>query len=109
MFFDACGGLVAGPRYDETEAVHRIGRRLTSGELGIYSSHYFLWTHLLGDSAEQYIILEDSAIVDWRSIQQLAHIDLHASGIDYLKLYFKEPVPMCSCGANSSAATHLLN
>ena len=92
-FFDACQTLAPGLVYDEAEARLRKGRPLSAGELGCYSSHYALWQKLLDDTAEQYVVLEDDVIVDWSMLRSVAATNLIASGIEYLRLYYKMPCP----------------
>ena len=92
-YFDACETLAPELVYDEAEARLRKGRPLSAGELGCYSSHYTLWQKLLADTAEQYIVLEDDVIVDWSMLRAVARTDLIASGIEYLRLYYKLPCP----------------
>jgi len=86
-FFDGCTNLAPGLSYDEAEATLRWGRALTSGEVGCYSSHFSLWNQLLEDDADQYLILEDDVIVDWKFIERLVEVDFHGTGIDYLRLH----------------------
>jgi glycosyl transferase family 25 len=92
-FFDACTGLVPGLSYDGAER-KILGRDLTAGEIGCYASHYALWKRLLDDDADQYVILEDDVIVDWKFLAKLAEVDFGASGIDYLRLYCLRPSPL---------------
>lgn len=90
-YFDACETLAEGLVYDEEGARLHKGRPLTKGEIGCYSSHYSLWRQLMSDSAEQYIVLEDDVLVDWRMIEMIAQTDLLKSGVEYLRLYYKLP------------------
>jgi len=92
-FFDACEDLAPGLVYDEAQAVLQKGRALSKAELGCYSSHYMLWQRLLTDTADQYIVLEDDIIVDWPVLKAVAGINFPATGIEYLRLYYKYAGP----------------
>lgn len=91
-FFPAHTGQHPALRYDEEAAIVAKGRPMRGPELGVYSSHYAIWTDLQSDSADQYVVLEDDVIVDWNFLGKLAQVDLAAEGIDYLRLYYKLPV-----------------
>jgi glycosyl transferase family 25 len=52
-----------------------------------------LWTRLLDDDADQYIVLEDDVIADWAMMQTLARTDFRRAGISYLRLYYLSPSP----------------
>ena len=91
QFFDACTNVVPGLTYDHARAKVLMGRSLTAGEIGCYASHFALWQKLAGGDAEQYIILEDDVIVDWKYLERLADVDFRRSGIDYLRLYCRRP------------------
>ena len=92
-FFDAHTTLNPALSYSETEAMLAHGRPLKPGELGCYSSHYAAWEQLLNDDVDQYVILEDDVIVDWEYLKKVIASDLAALNIDYLRLYYKSPVP----------------
>lgn len=90
-FFDAHRGLTEGLSYNDEDALHHRGRTLNTGELGCYSSHVALWEQLLKDDADQYFILEDDVIVDWKALDIIASNDFTSSGMDYVRLYHKAP------------------
>jgi glycosyl transferase family 25 len=90
-FYSARASLHPSLRYDEEGAIVAKGRPLRAGEIGCYSSHYAAWEDLQGDDADQYVVLEDDVIVDWTFIGKLAETDLAATGINYLRLYYKAP------------------
>jgi glycosyl transferase family 25 len=91
QFYDAHRELSPGLVYSDAVAIAHKGRPLRPGELGCYSSHYSLWRQLIEDDADQYIILEDDVIVDWKAIEIISNVDLMRSGVDYLRLYQKRP------------------
>jgi glycosyl transferase family 25 len=93
-FHPARTSLHPALRYDEEGAIVAKGRPLRAGEIGCYSSHYATWEDLQSDEADQYVVLEDDVIVDWTFVAKLAQVDLAAMGIDYLRLYYKFPVPI---------------
>ncbi|WP_196233079.1 glycosyltransferase family 25 protein [Sphingomonas segetis] len=90
-FFDGLSGVVPGLVYDDSRARVLLGRSLGRGEIGCYASHYTLWTQLLRDDADQYVVLEDDVIVNWKFLEKLAQVDFGQSGIDYLRLYCLRP------------------
>ena len=90
-FFDACTGLAEGMELDELAISRNKGRALTRGEIGCYASHYSIWRDLVARGVRQAIVLEDDTVVDWAYLERLARADLHAAGIDYLRLYAKRP------------------
>lgn len=92
-FFDAWTSLHPDLRYDPNRLLNTHGRGLEPGEIGCYSSHFAIWQRLLEGDARQVIVLEDDVIVDWSLLSRLADVDLEADGIDYLRLYHKQPVP----------------
>jgi glycosyl transferase family 25 len=92
-YFDAHGGASPDLVYDPGQAILHKGRTLSDGEIGCYSSHFALWKQLLDDRADQYLVLEDDVVVDWKRLEVLAQCDLRAEGIEYLRLYYKRPVP----------------
>jgi len=92
-FLDASEQLHPDLRYDEDEAVVAKGRPLTKGEIGCYSSHFEAWKQLLADDHDQYVVLEDDVIADWDYLAALAAMDHEAAGHDYIRLYYKRPVP----------------
>ena len=91
-FHTASTSLHPALSYDEKSAIVAKGRPLRSGEIGVYSSHYELWSNLQTDDADQYVVLEDDVIVDWTFLSKLAQADLGGMGIDYLRLYYKFPI-----------------
>ena len=91
-FFSAHTGLHPTLSYDEEAAIVAKGRPMRGPELGVYSSHYAIWMDLQSDSFDQYVVLEDDVIVDWNFLGKLAEVDFGATGIDYLRLYYKLPV-----------------
>lgn len=90
-FFDACTGLAAGLELDELAVRRNKGRALTPGEIGCYASHFSIWQAMIERGTRQAIVLEDDVVADWAYLQRLAETDLHALGIDYLRLYAKRP------------------
>src|SRR3546814_12479420 len=46
---------------------------------------------MIARGVKQAIVLEDDTLVDWAYLEPLARTDLHAEGIDYLRLYAKRP------------------
>lgn len=94
QFFNACEALHPNLDYDEDAAIVAKGRPLTRGELGCYSSHYALWQQLVDDDdADQYIVLEDDVIADWRYIEKFAAVRHEDAGNNYIRLYYKKPSP----------------
>ncbi|MGN6270920.1 MAG: glycosyltransferase family 25 protein [Sphingomonas sp.] len=93
-FLDAFETLHPALSYDEDDAIVAKGRPLQRGEIGCYSSHYEAWMRLVADNdADQYIMLEDDVIADWRYLAALARIDHAALGHEYIRLYYKKPAP----------------
>lgn len=90
-FFDARTAPVPGLTYDDAAAKIIWARSLSAGEIGCYASHFALWKQLLDDEADQYVVLEDDVIVDWKFIERLLEVDFHRSGIDYLRLHCLTP------------------
>lgn len=91
-FFDACNGLIPTLNYEPSVALKEHGRALQAGELGCYSSHYAIWQQLLSDKEyDQYIVLEDDIIADWRRLKQIAEFPFAADGLHYVRLYQKSP------------------
>jgi glycosyl transferase, family 25 len=66
--FDACTAMDNTLPYDPERAIIRYGRRLTSGEIGCFVSHYrCLKEFSLSDSAADYmLVLEDDVWIDPR-------------------------------------------
>jgi glycosyl transferase, family 25 len=94
-FYDAQETLHPDLHYDENHAIITKGRPLTVGEIGCYSSHYALWQKLIGDEdADQYVVLEDDVIVDWRYLEAFTAQNHQVAGRDYIRLYYKKPVPL---------------
>lgn len=93
QFFDAKEDILEHLDYDPDDCVLGCGRTMSKGELGCYSSHYAVWEQLIDDVAEQYVVLEDDALVDWGRIALLCSVDLEASGIQYLRLYYTRAGP----------------
>lgn len=93
-FVDACRGAVAPLVYDPATALRHHGRALQPGELGCYASHAKLWEALCDDPVhDQYIILEDDVIVDWRALELFGEHDFTAAGHHYVRLYSRKPAP----------------
>jgi len=93
-FLEAFETLHPGLTYNEDDAIVAKGRRLQQGELGCYSSHYEAWSRLVADeAADQYIVLEDDVIADWRCLAGLAAVDHAKLGNHYIRLYYKKPAP----------------
>jgi len=91
-FFDACSGLIPALNYEPSVALKEHGRALQDGELGCYSSHYSIWEQLLSDKEyDQYIVLEDDIIADWRRLKQIAEFPFAEAGLHYVRLYQKSP------------------
>src|SRR3546814_9306866 len=65
------------------------GRAMSKGEIGCYASHFSIWRDMIERGVRQAIVLEDDTVVDWAYLEPLARTDLHADGIDYLRLYAK--------------------
>jgi glycosyl transferase family 25 len=91
IYFDAVAGLDSSLQYDEAAILIDLGRNLTPGELGCYSSHYLLWQDLMLSDATQMIVLEDDTLVDWGYIAELVNFDLSERSIDWLRLFAKIP------------------
>jgi glycosyl transferase family 25 len=92
QFFDAHRKLSDQLVYSDAMAIRDKGRPLQPGELGCYSSHFDLWTRLLADPhVDQYIILEDDVIVDWKAIEIISSVNFQESNIKYMRLYYKKP------------------
>jgi glycosyl transferase family 25 len=90
-FFDACTGPAPGMTIDESAIRRNKGRPMSKGEIGCYASHFSIWQDMIARGIRQAIILEDDTVVDWAYLELLARTDLHAEGIDYLRLYAKRP------------------
>jgi glycosyl transferase family 25 len=90
-FFDACTGPAPGMTIDETAIRRNKGRAMSKGEIGCYASHFSIWQDMVDRGVRQAIVLEDDTVVDWAYLEPLARTDLHAEGIDYLRLYAKRP------------------
>jgi glycosyl transferase family 25 len=57
------GEHVGISRYLETAARRNLGRPLTPGEVGCFTSHYLLWQRCL-EANEPFVIIEDDVLVD---------------------------------------------
>ncbi len=90
-FFDACTGPAPDMVIDEAAIRRNKGRPMSKGEIGCYASHFSIWQDMIARGVRQAIILEDDTVVDWAYLEPLARTDLHAEGIDYLRLYAKRP------------------
>ncbi len=90
-FFDACTGPAPGMTIDEAAIRRNKGRPMSQGEIGCYASHFSIWQDMIARGVRQAIVLEDDTVVDWAYLEPLARTDLHAQGIDYLRLYAKRP------------------
>lgn len=90
-FFDACTGPAPGMTIDEPAIRSNKGRPMSKGEIGCYASHFSIWQEMIARGVRQAIVLEDDTVVDWTYLERLAETDLHAEGIDYLRLYAKRP------------------
>jgi glycosyl transferase family 25 len=88
-FYDGLTSLAPDLQYDVDDAFINRGRSLSPGELGCYSSHYVLWRHFLATDHDQLLVFEDDTLVDWPFIERMAHFDLTASGMRYLRLFAK--------------------
>src|SRR3546814_11415963 len=76
---------------DEAAIRRNKGRAMSKGEIGCYASHFSIWQDMVGRGVRQAIVLEDDTVVDWAYLEPLARTDLHAEGLDYLRLYAKRP------------------
>ena len=90
-FFDACTAPAPGMTIDEAAIRRNKGRAMSKGEIGCYASHFSIWRDMIERGVRQAIVLEDDTVVDWAYLEPLARTDLHAEGIDYLRLYAKRP------------------
>ncbi len=90
-FVDACTGPAPGMEIDEPAILRNKGRPMSRGEIGCYASHFSIWRDMLARGVRQAIVLEDDTVVDWGYLELLARTDLHAIGLDYLRLYAKRP------------------
>jgi len=90
-FFDACTAPAQGMTIDEPAIRRNKGRAMSKGEIGCYASHFSIWRDMVALGVPQAIVLEDDTLVDWAYLEPLAATDLHAQGIDYLRLYAKRP------------------
>ncbi|HWW55684.1 MAG TPA: glycosyltransferase family 25 protein [Sphingopyxis sp.] len=90
-FFDACTAPAPDMVIDEPAIRRNKGRPMSKGEIGCYASHFSIWQDMIARGVAQAIILEDDTVVDWAYLEPLARTDLHAEGIDYLRLYAKRP------------------
>ena len=90
-FFDAHRSLIGDAAYDRAKAEVRTGRPLTRSELGCFSSHRATWAWLCRSDFDQMLVMEDDVVADWSFLAMLCAQDLHALGIDYLKLFAKIP------------------
>ena len=90
-FFDACTAPAPGMKIDEAAIRRNKGRAMSKGEIGCYASHFSIWRDMIERGVRQAIVLEDDTVVDWAYLEPLARTDLHAEGIDYLRLYAKRP------------------
>jgi glycosyl transferase family 25 len=90
-FFDACTAPAPGMTIDEIAIRRNKGRPMTKGEIGCYASHFSIWQEMVARDIPQAIVLEDDTVVDWAYLERLAQVDLHAIGVDYLRLYAKRP------------------
>ncbi|QCB56848.1 glycosyltransferase family 25 protein [Sphingopyxis sp. PAMC25046] len=90
-FFDACTASAPGMTVDEAAIRRNKGRAMSKGEIGCYASHFSIWQDMVDRGVRQAIVLEDDTVVDWAYLEPLARTDLHAEGIDYLRLYAKRP------------------
>ncbi|SEQ02340.1 glycosyl transferase, family 25 [Solimonas aquatica] len=70
---DASRGELAGvSRYDEAQALWKLGHPLSPGELGCFASHYRLW-QLCASSGEPLVIMEDDISITPEFVQAFAH------------------------------------
>ncbi|MDK2759813.1 MAG: glycosyltransferase family 25 protein [Sphingopyxis sp.] len=90
-FFDACTAPSPDMTIDEAAIRRNKGRPMSRGEIGCYASHFSIWQDMIARGVGQAIVLEDDTVVDWAYLEPLARTDLHAEGIDYLRLYSKRP------------------
>lgn len=90
-FFDACEEKHASLCYDADQVLERLGRGLTKGEIGCFSSHYALWEEFENAPEAQLLVLEDDVLVDWAFVSQLCQMDISAHGVEYLRLFYKNP------------------
>jgi glycosyl transferase family 25 len=91
-FFDARIGVPIDLPHDPARAVARHGRRLTSGELGCFASHWALWERLIADDAHDImLVLEDDLIINPVFFDAMETVAEAARGYGYLRLYAKVP------------------
>lgn len=91
-FFDARQTLHTKLSYEPSAVRVSYGRELRQGELGCYSSHFALWDQLVeDDEADQYIVLEDDIIADWKRLAAIARYDFSVDGVSFVRLYQKRP------------------
>lgn len=95
-FFDAHRQLDPRLAYDPAHATRIFGRELLPAELGCYSSHAALWCDLIASDHQQYVVLEDDVIVDWKCLKRLVQHDFAAEGVGYVRLYYKRPTPFAT-------------
>ncbi|WP_022683426.1 glycosyltransferase family 25 protein [Sphingobium bisphenolivorans] len=92
-FVDAHTSLHPQLYYLPEKATRVNGRPLQAGEIGCYSSHFALWLQLLDDSVDHYLIFEDDVIIDWNFVQAFAGQIENDVRFDYIRFYYKRPVP----------------
>lgn len=112
QFFDAHSALSPSLAYEPAAAEWHHGRALQPGELGCYSSHFTIWETLLRDDCDQYIVLEDDVIIDWKMIEALYRRNIADDGFQYLRLYYKKQSSYVTVAekylSRSTAVIHLL-
>jgi glycosyl transferase, family 25 len=90
-FWNASTSLSADTHFVPDDALVRNGRRLASGELGCYASHFMTWKWLAESDCDQMIVLEDDVTADWGLLGHIAQIDWSHQDIHLLRLFAKIP------------------
>ncbi|EKO3652960.1 glycosyltransferase family 25 protein [bacterium 19MO02SH05] len=74
-------------KYNRSRSLSRRGKELNLGQLGCYASHYLLW-ELCVNSNENFIIIEDDAIIDGQKLLEfLKHCDNLPEEIECIRLF----------------------
>lgn len=80
--------------YDPKSALTAKGRTLHSAELGVYSSHFYIWRKIIREDIEQAFIFEDDVVVDWTLLPEIASLRTHFTKLHYIRLFAKRPCRM---------------
>jgi glycosyl transferase family 25 len=92
-FFDGHVQIAHPLRYSPEDAIRYIGRPLTPGEIGCYTSHFKLWQDFLGSPSQQLVVMEEDVMADWKAVERLAREDLTRRDIHILRLFSTHPFP----------------